>query len=388
MDYKNIIDTYGTPCYCYDTNTLLNRIEYLKDKLKGKKIVYAIKANTFIVKELVDSVSRLEICSPGEYHIVKRLGISGDKMVISGVYKDYDTIDEIMRDNDVLRYTIESLEQYHLLQELSKKHHKDINVLIRLTSGNQFGVSVDDLKSIIRDNNDEHLQIKGIEYFSGTQKHSLKRLEKEIDKLNDLANELKEEFNYVPEEIEYGPGLPIFYFQDEEFDEDSFLDELNNLLKRLDKYHVSLEIGRSIASSCGTYLTQVVDLKENQNGLFAIVDGGIHHLVYYGQTMAMRIPHFDLIQKEKEDNKTYNIYGSLCTINDCLVKNLEVPTLHIHDVFVFKNVGAYSATEGISLFLSRDLPKIILIDKNHEFHLLRDTIKTSDINYPNYEGEK
>ena len=68
-----------------------------------------------------------------------------------------------------------------------------------------------------------------------------------------------------------------------------------------------------------------------------------------------------------------------------MVKQLEVPKLKIDDVFIFKNVGAYSITEGIALFLSRDMPKVVLISDKKI--LVRDTINSYKINCPNYEGE-
>ena len=121
----------------------------------------------------------------------------------------------------------------------------------------------------------------------------------------------------------------------------------------------------------------------SENGNYVIVDGGINHLVYYGQTMAMRIPYYDVYPKREENEKSYNIYGSLCTINDIIVKNINECDLKIGDTFIFKNVGAYSSTEGISLFLSRDLPMVVL-HRNNDYKVVRNTLKTSDINYPNY----
>ena len=56
----------------------------------------------------------------------------------------------------------------------------------------------------------------------------------------------------------------------------------------------------------------------------------------------------------------WNLFGSLCTVNDILVKQMPVRNLTVGDVIVFENTGAYSTTEGIALFLSRDLPKILL----------------------------
>ena len=67
-----------------------------------------------------------------------------------------------------------------------------------------------------------------------------------------------------------------------------------------------------------------------------------------------------------------------------VLKNVELGKLNIGDTFVFKKTGAYSITEGISLFLSRDLPKVI-INKGSKNILVRDIISTSGINSPIYE---
>ena len=66
------------------------------------------------------------------------------------------------------------------------------------------------------------------------------------------------------------------------------------------------------------------------------------------------------------------------------MKNINSRRLKLGDVFIFENVGAYSSTEGISLFLSRDLPKIALCDKAGNLKVVREVIKTSNINLPIY----
>ena len=48
-------------------------------------------------------------------------------------------------------------------------------------------------------------------------------------------------------------------------------------------------------------------------------------------------------------------------------------------MIAFEKTGAYSVTEGIGLFLSRDLPRIYR-QENGERTLLLDFIKTSEIN--------
>lgn len=84
--------------------------------------------------------------------------------------------------------------------------------------------------------------------------------------------------------------------------------------------------------------------------------------------------------KKEDGEELYDVCGSLCTINDVIVK--EVPLQHpeVNDILVFMNVGAYSVTEGISLFLSRDLPRVYR-HKDGNLTLLREKIRTEDFNY-------
>ena len=187
--------------------------------------------------------------------------------------------------------------------------------------------------------------------------------------------------------MEYGTGFPVFYFQSDTFEEDEYFKEFSNLFNELlpKDIKVTFEIGRSIAASCGYYFTSVVDKKINKVGNFAILDGGINHLVYFGQTMAMKFPHIDLYPvREGTDTQEWNLCGSLCTVNDIIVKALPLSDLNLNDVLVFKNTGAYCMCEGISLFLTRELPGVVIVDDDEQYTLVRDNYKTSNLNRPNY----
>ena len=385
MDFNDIIKSYDTPLFIYDCDVIKKRISYLRNILCAD-ICYAIKANTFVIKEIKDNIDRIEICSFGEYKICKENMCPSNKMVISGVNKNYEEINYIIENEDnILRYTIESINQFKLLLDLSSKYKRKINIMPRLTSGNQFGITYEELEYII-ENKNEFMFLSGIEYFSGTQKSSLKRIEKELVSINEHIKEIENKYKITINEIEYGPGLKVNYFIDEEFDEEEYLKEISLLIKNnLSNKKVILEIGRSIVASSGYYLTKVADLKENKTGKYAILDGGINHLVYYGGSMGMRIPEYEVLNKNKEED-IVNLFGSLCTINDCILKCAKTPKLEINDTFIFKNVGAYSVTEGINLFLSRDMPKVLLISNNKEI-LVRDKFNTYKLNCPNYGGK-
>ena len=384
---KNIIEKYDTPIYVFDINKLKQRIKYLKENLPKKiKLCYAIKANTFIVNDIYNDIERLEVCSPGEYKICYAQNIPQEKIVISGVYKTPSEIEKmIVNSPKIGRYTVESLEQLELLDELSQKYNIKLNILLRLTSGNQFGVDEEDIENIIK-NRDKYkkLEFVGIQYFSGTQKKSTKKIFRELDYLDKFINKLKTKYNFNVEELEYGGGFAVNYFDGNEFDETEYLNEVSEIFENIEyDGKIILELGRSIAASCGFYLTKVVDKKTNKDENYAILDGGINQLVYFGQVMAMKVPYYDIYPKrQKEDIKKWNLMGSLCTVNDILVKQLPVSNLQVGDVFIFKNTGAYCMTEGISLFLSRDLPNVALI-KEDKVELVRNSTETYILNMCN-----
>lgn len=383
-----IVKNYDTPIYVYDIPKLKQRIEYMKKSLPENILLcYAIKANSFIIKEVNDLVDRFEVCSPGEYHICKEVDVTTNKLVISGVNKTPESIEEmIVNTPDIGHYTAESIEQFNLLNELSKKHNIKLKVLLRLTSGNQFGMNEQDIEEFVKNREEySNIEIAGIQFFSGTQKHSLKRLQKEIDKVDDFVVYLYETYDFTVQEIEFGTGFPVYYFQSEEFDEETFFKEFSNILNNMNfKGQITLEVGRSMVASCGSYMTKVVDMKKNKGQNYAIIDGGIHQLVYYGQTMAMKHPWYKIYPQKDGEKEEWNICGSLCTINDIIVKQLPIANLQIGDVFVFENTGAYSVTEGISLFLSRDLPQVALLKQDGKIEIIRKRFETYNLNKPCY----
>ena len=85
--------------------------------------------------------------------------------------------------------------------------------------------------------------------------------------------------------------------------------------------------------------------------------------------------------KAKSTDK-WALCGSLCTTNDVLVREYEMREPKLHDILVFCNLGAYSVTEGIALFLSRDMPKVIAYH-NGKNTLLRDTLEAWKMNTNN-----
>ena len=241
-----------------------------------------------------------------------------------------------------------------------------------------------------------YINILGLQCYTGTQKKKFDIIKNEIEWLDALCDRLYEEYGFKAEELEYGPGLPVAYFGDAAYENNyDMLKELAELLASYkEKYHITLEMGRYLAADCGVYVTGVADIKTNKGQQYIIVDGGINHVNYYGQTMAMKIPAYSYVKadgtivRDKNisdtlagtDDEKWTICGSLCTVADLIVKNLPIGKPQTGDKIIFYNIGAYSITEGIYLFLSRRMPVITAYNEDGSVELYRDVTATDTIN--------
>lgn len=385
---NNPIPNSETAFYVFDIDRLLQRAAYLKKKLSERvELCYAVKANTFIIGEFIGKIGRFEVCSPGEAEICTALGVDDKDMVISGVYKTPSVIEKMVAEHDGRIYTVESLTQFEMLRSLSEKYDRVLPVLLRLTNDSQFGMDSGEIKNIIAERSKyKNLDIHGLQFFSGTQKTSLKKLKREVCKLDELLTFLREEYGFESKELEYGPGFPMAYFEGEDVNEEELLKGFSDIIDSMqNKVKIVLELGRSMAACCGSYYTHIVDIKHNKGQNYILIDGGMHHLVYFGQHMAMKQPIFSVCGKENKPNTAeWNICGSLCSMNDIVAKQVSLPDVSIGDLLCFENTGAYCMTECISLFLSREIPAVYL-KKADEYQLVRKSFETSSLNMPNIE---
>ena len=83
---------------------------------------------------------------------------------------------------------------------------------------------------------------------------------------------------------------------------------------------------------------------------------------------------------EEEEAVPWTVYGALCTVSDILLKKLPLQDVRVGDRLIFHNIGAYSVTEGIYLFLSRKMPRIYRYSRQKGAELLRDEVETWELN--------
>lgn len=399
-----------TPYYVFDTDEFAKRAAMIRAALDckgGRRIplCFSIKANPFLLHRLPEGLDHVEVCSPGELEICIALGVKPESIIYSGVMKEKCDIERAVSYGAGI-LTCESIRHAALISEVMLEciqegaHEAEFaetkaQVILRLTSGNQFGMSLDDIEYIISHPDEfKGIAVMGIHYYSGTQK-SLRKINKDLEKIKSALTRLKDKYGFEPQLVEYGPGLCVEYFEDDwQKREIQALDEAAEVLREFaEEYPLGIEMGRFLAASCGKYYTQVKDLKSTGDANYAILDGGIHHLNYFGQRMAMQVPPIKVYAGEVSENEgkngveltelpdtDYTLCGSLCTVADVLVREVKLKKLELGDVLEFGHCGAYSVTEAPALFLSRQLPAIYAYSKEYGYECLREHIPAAEIN--------
>ena len=387
---RSIREQLGTPSYVYDLDAFCKRADMVRSYFgENVGMCFSIKANAFLLGRLPDTFDKIEVCSPGELTICEKTGVDVSKIIFSGVNKTFEDVERAADDN-VGTFTAESMLHLQLINDAAVRRGKVFPLLLRVTDikgGTQFGMEEKDVLSIIRDRERyPGVKIVGIHYFTGTQKKRAKGIIKELDYLEELVHRVKDEMDFTIERLEYGTGLAVDYF-DENADalEEARLAEIAPRLRELGEVaELTVEMGRFFAASCGYYFTKVIDTKSAYGVNYAIVDGGLNQLKYDGQLQGMQIPvilhqHDHAVSGEKEP---WTLCGSLCTTNDILARNAMFDTLTIGDTLVFCRTGAYSAMEGMAIFLSREMPVIAVYSEEKGLTVLRERLYSDVFSTP------
>lgn len=399
MDYQTIVTNVKngviqTPAYIFDIDILREKVAGICEILGGTaQMCYAIKANPFLLNAMDDMVDKYEVCSPGELEICRNCRIPMEKIVFSGINKTEESIRTAAR-YGVGVMTVESLRQFDLIAQCAESTRRTIPVILRLTNGSQFGINEQDIEQLVaRKEQYPYVHMLGIQYFTGTQKKKVGHIIKELDYADTFCTRLREAYRFDMEQFEYGTGLWVPYFTGDSFD-NTFRDLTQIRDYFADKNYpcqIILEMGRYPVASCGYFATRAEDCKTNQDTNYCVIDGGIHHINYYGQNMALKTPVIDhclMHERRGEPPKKWVLCGSLCTFNDVVARNLPLRDLRIGDFLIFHNCGAYSVTEGGYLFLSRDLPNIYFADDQNGIRMVRKGIPSHVLNTPDYSGRR
>lgn len=382
----DIVQQYGSPLYMYDLEIIEDRFDRLNSCLPDNfRIHYALKANSNLTigNFLAKKGASAEVSSLGEFIAALKSGYKPQDCVFTGPGKtNYELATAL--DLGIGWVVVESANEARRLDMLAAERDYKQPILMRInpeyrtlnSCDSSCAIEADRLKPIAMNGQgaskfgvDEaaaaaeidailqlpHVDLKGIHIFTESNVLNYQHLLDAWRNTLAIADRLRAQ-GYPIEVLDFGGGIGVPYNAvDAHFDVRAFGDALTNLFRDTD-YQCILEMGRYIVCEAGSYMTEVLDIKQSKGQRFAIINGGVHN-IYRTPAMQNASKFLTVIGKEDSETVPTTLAGQLPTPIDVIVRDASLPTdLAIGDLILIRNCGAYGYNHSLTNFALHPYP--------------------------------
>ena len=385
---RNIAAEVGTPFYCYSTATLTRHYQLFTQALDPMPhlVCFAIKSlsNIAVLKVLGNLGAGMDVVSGGEYQRALAAGVSGEKIVFSGVGKTQDEMRMALL-GGIRQFNVESEAELLALSQVASSLDKIAPITIRVNPDvdakthekiatgkkeNKFGIPINRAPEVYAlAASLPGIDVIGIDVHIGSQLTDLAPFEEAYFKIAELTVRLREQGHNI-RRLDLGGGLGIPY-------EKSNLplplpSDYGALIKRTLGHlgcEIEIEPGRLISGNAGILVSKVIYVKEGEGQDFLILDAAMNDLV----RPSMYGAHHDIIPVQEAaigaKIRPYDIVGPVCETGDTFAKARPLTDLTAGDLVAFRSAGAYGAVMA-SEYNSRPLiPEVLVHD--HNFAVIR-----------------
>lgn len=391
-----LAERFGTPLFVYDAERITEQYRGLRGRLSAKlDIVYSLKANPNIgVCALLRSLGAgAEVSSLAELTTALRAGVDPDDIIVPGPGKSREELVACV-DAGVHAVICESFGELALLDGIAAERGAPVDVVLRVNPGfstksstltmggkpRQFGID----EAQLREHGPmsdayPHVRVLGFHVYMGTRVLDAAVVVENTARILSLAAELAAVLRFPLRFVDIGGGLGVPYFPGEQpLDRDALAEGVNPHIERFAAEHpearLVMELGRYLVAEAGVYLVGVRYVKTSMGERFAVADGGTNHhmaAVGIGSFVKRNFPVALYSRAEDGPREKWTVSGPLCTPNDTLVKNADLPPLRPGDLIGVGSSGAYGPSASPGLFLSHGYPAEVLV-ADGVAHLVRE----------------
>lgn len=368
---SDLANTYGTPLYVLDEQTLRQTCRAYRDALKqhynGPSLaVYASKANSSLVMSNIAASEGLglDAVSAGELLTALRGGMPGERMVLHGNNKSDDEL--LLAYNNGVTVVVDNQHDLDRLEALVPQGSAPARLMLRFTPGiechtheyirtghldSKFGFDPDQLEPVLRALvGQPWAQLTGLHAHIGSQ---IFELEPHRDLAAVMADALKlaRGLGHPVEDLNVGGGLGIRYV---ESDDPPSIDRWVQVVaeavteacgaRGLELPRLMCEPGRSLVATAGVTL-YAVGSRKTIPGIrtYVAIDGGMSdnpRPITYQSLYTCCLADRPLAEPEE----TVNLVGKHCESGDVLLKDLPLPRTSGGDIVAVFATGAYNAS--------------------------------------------
>jgi diaminopimelate decarboxylase len=388
VDLVETAQTFGTPLFVYDAETIKRQYEKLISAFPDVKlkIKYACKAlnNINIIKYLKSLGSGLDTVSIEEVELGLKAGYKPSDILYTPNCVSYEEVKKAVEYGVII-----NIDNISILEQFGHDYGDTIPCCIRLNphimaGGNshisvghidsKFGISIFQVPLIKRIISSHKIKVTGLHMHTGSDIVDAEVFLRGADYLFDAAKQF-DDLEYM----DFGSGFKVAYKEgDTQIDINKIGKKITASFKKLCKqYGKELELwfepGKFLVSESGVLLVQTNVVKQTLSTVFVGVNSGQNHLLRpklydaYHQIIN--------ISNTRGGKRIYSVVGYICE-TDTLGYDRKLNEVKEGDILAIKNAGAYGFTMS-SNYNSRTRPAEVLI-VNGEAKLIRNRESLED----------
>lgn len=369
---SDLVETYGTPLYLLDEQTMAQRITAYLDLLAPlnipTQVFYAGKA--FLCTAMAQWLRRwpvgLDVVSGGELYTALAGGMDPQAIIFHGNVKTLKEIQYAVQAG--VRYlVVDSLEELHLIESEGNRVGRRVPILLRLTPGidahthafirtgqfdSKFGFGMADGISddaVTQALNAPHVKLAGFHAHIGSQILEEEPFLANAEALLAYAQRWHRETRWWPEVLDIGGGFGVQYGpEDDPPNLHAVFQRIADLVRAMTPAGnpvptLAIEPGRSIVGEAGMTVYRIGATKTVPGGRrYIAVDGGMGDNIRPALYQASYQAAIDGKSNESVSSREVTVAGRYCESGDILLPHVTLPDPEVGDLLVTYVTGAYN----------------------------------------------
>lgn len=374
VDMVELAQTQGTALYVFDEADIRDKMQQyisaFRAQTENSDVIYASKA--FLNKAMVRIVQEeglcLDVSGGGELACALAAGFPAENVFVHGNNKTPQELEEAI-EAGVGRIVVDSRIELARVSEIAGRLGKTQEIYMRITPGveadtheyirtgcedSKFGFTMREdfaFKCVKTALETPNIHLAGLHCHIGSQIFALHSFREAAVVMIDFIERIKNEYNYVIDELDLGGGLGIAYTT---ADKPSSIESLAQTVcgavkdlcaeRGLKLPRILVEPGRSIVANAGVTLYTVGILK-TLPGIrkFVAIDGGMSDNI---RTALYHSEYEPVIANKADQPRTeiVTLCGKHCESGDAVVIDMPIQTPEVGDIACVFGTGAYCST--------------------------------------------
>ncbi|GAA2899435.1 diaminopimelate decarboxylase [Enterococcus pseudoavium] len=391
-DTVALAEKFGTPLYVFSKTMIEDKCQELQrdfvEKYQNVRVAFASKAfSTLAMLKIIEKQGfSLDVVSDGELYTAIKADFPAAHIEMNGNNKSIEELTMAI-DYGVGRIIVDSLQEVDLIAAIAKEKGKVVDILFRITpevnvqthsfistgqKDSKFGIPIDEtilfpqIKNAI---DTAEVNFLGFHFHVGSQLFDNHAHLAAVEIALDLVKMVKERFDYLIKELNFGGGFGVRYTEQDQPQPFSYFTDpmMEKVLAFCQEENypqpaIVIEPGRSIVAEAGISLHQIGAIKELP-GLrkYVSIDGGMTDNIRPGLYAA----EYTGILANKADEalvEKVTVSGKACESTDILVKDIELPQVESGDLFATFSTGAYGYSMA-SNYNKLAIPAVVLTNQ-------------------------